>query len=136
MISHDKLNQQVSQHFCPVCSLRIMFVQHRGGHLESSGNVQYCGGYLENHGGRLVPWGNFMIPEGGYHQYRGGCSVSPHFSFSVPWGDIMIHVWRTFSTLTFFMISPTILNISSPSTEHPHGNERTLYRVMVKTLIP
>ena len=29
---------------------------------------------------------------GGYHRYRGGCLIPPHFSCSIRWGDIMILV--------------------------------------------
>ena len=39
------------------------------------------GGYLEYHGGYSVPWGDITMHVG-YHEYRGGCSV--------PWGDTML----------------------------------------------
>ena len=32
---------------------------------------EYRGGYLEYHGGYSVPWGNIMMHVGGYHEYHG-----------------------------------------------------------------
>ena len=61
--------------------------------------------------------GDIMSTVGGYHEYRGGCSV--------PWGT---QITKDFSptvlnTLTVLMISPTCIMISPHGTEHPHGTQ-------------
>ena len=59
-----------------------------------------------------------MMHVGGYHEYRGGCSV--------PWGEKSI----VKNPPTVLMISPTVLN-TPHGTEHPHGTAHTLYRVVL-----
>ena len=49
------------------------------------------GGYHEYRGGCSVPRGVIMMHVGGYHEYRGGCSV--------PWGEKSFVIWY-----------PTVLN--------------------------
>ena len=94
--------------------------------------VQYRGGIPSFE--IWVPWGDIMMHVGGYHEYRGGCSV--------PWGtqitidfsptvlntlhgthDIPPHAsWyppRYWTSPTVLKITPTVLMISPHGTEHP-----------------
>ena len=72
-------------------------VQYRGGYLEYRGGVQYCGEISWVPWGlSWVPWGMFstvgdiMMHVGGYHEYRGGCSV--------PWGKKSFVIWAPHGT--------------------------------------
>ena len=84
-------------------------------------DVQCHGGYFEDRGdtlstvGMLSTIGNIMINVGGYW----------HFPYSVPRGDIMIHVWGMHSTSTFIIISPHSTECPPYYSRWPHGTEHT-----------
>ena len=73
-----------------------------------------------------VPWRMFSTREDitihvGYIISTMGTAQSPHFSCSVPWGDIIIHVWGC--------SVPHIYPLwHSHGSENPQGTEHTLYR--------
>ena len=77
-------------------------MMHVGDIMSTVGGVQYRGGY---HPLKFEYRGGYHDTCGGYHEYRGGCSV--------PWGT---QITKDFP--------PTVLMIS-PHAHHdiPHGNE-------------
>ena len=59
-----------------------------------------------------------MIYVGGYHEYRGGCSV--------PWGTQIIKDFSPHGTEhppRYSRYPPTFIMISPHGTEHPHGTQ-------------
>ena len=57
--------------------------------FSTMGGYDKCGGYLEYHGvfstvGMFSTVGDIMMDVGGYHEYRGGCSV--------PWGKVFCYL--------------------------------------------
>ena len=53
------------------------------GVFSTMGGYDKCGGYLE-YRGVFSTVGDIMMDVGGYHEYRGGCSV--------PWGKVFFYL--------------------------------------------
>ena len=101
---------------------------HVGDIMSTVGDILSTVGDTQYREGYSVPWGDIMIHVEGYPEYRECCSVPWRYSNNK---RFIPHGTQDIPHGTF-IITPKVLNIPPPP---HHGTEHTLYRVEMETFM-